>query len=151
MDTPELVKLLADPVLLKSFNALLNDHGGFPSIEGHFTLDDVIANFQKEKRPIMYYVIWTPDTIVFTSRMFLTPKTGYITMVHTHDGYKRRGICSGAFNKIFKYLKEITRWRLDVEQANTAAIACYRKMGFKAADRQLFSDAVTMTLNNKYI
>ena len=149
MDTPELVKLLADPVLLKSFNALLNDHGDYQSTEGHFTLDNVVEDSQQEKRHIVYFVLWTPDIIVFTSRLFLTPKTGFITMVHTHDGYKRRGICSGAFNKIFKYLKEITRWRLDVEQANTAAIACYRKMGFKAADRQLFSDAVTMTLNNK--
>ena len=149
MDTPELVKLLANPVLLKSFNALLNDHGDYQSTEGYFTLDNVIEDSQQEKRRIVYFVIWTPDTIVFTSRLFLTPKTGFITMVHTHDRYKRQGICSGSFKKIFKHLKEITRWRLDVEQANTAAIACYRKMGFKAADRQLFSDAVTMTLNNK--
>ena len=27
MNTPELVQLLENPVLLKSFNALLNDHG----------------------------------------------------------------------------------------------------------------------------
>jgi ribosomal protein S18 acetylase RimI-like enzyme len=146
MDTPELVKLLANPVLLKSFNALLNDHGDYQSIEGHFTLNDVIANFQQEKRPIMYYIIWTPDTIVFTSRMFLTPKTGYITMVHTHDGYKRRGICSGAFNKIFKHFSETTRWKLDVEKGNQAAIACYTKMGFKATAKQPIPYAIVMIL-----
>lgn len=146
MDTPQLEKLLANPVLLKSFNALLNDHGGLPSIEGHFTLDDVIANFQQEKRRIVYYIMWTPDTIVFTSRMFLTPKTGYITMVHTHDGYKRRGICSGAFNKIFKHFSDVTRWKLDVEKGNHPAIACYAKMGFKAAATQPFPDSVVMVL-----
>ena len=146
MDTPQLEKLLANPVLLKSFNALLNDHGDYQSIEGHFTLDDVIANFQQEKRRIVYYIMWTPDTIVFTSRMFLTPKTGYITMVHTHDGYKRRGICSGAFNKIFKHFSDVTRWKLDVEKGNHPAIACYAKMGFKAAGKQPFPDSVVMVL-----
>ena len=146
MDTPELVKLLANPVLLKSFNALLNDHGDYQSNEGYYTLDNVVADFQWEKRSIIYYVIWTPDTIVFTSRLFLTPKTGFITMVHTHDGYKRRGICSGAFKKIFKHLPEIMRWKLDVEKENHAAIACYTKMGFKAAGRQLFADAIIMSL-----
>jgi len=149
MDTPELVKLLANPVLLKSFNALLNDHGDFASTEPHFTLSNVTNDYMFEKRPIMYFLAWTPDTIVFTLRMFLTPKTGYVTMVHTHDGYKRRGICSGAFNKIFKHLPEITKWKLDVESGNTAAIACYEKLGFKAAGRQLFSDAITMTLMRK--
>ena len=67
-------------------------------------------------------------------------------MVHTHDGYKRRGICSGAFKKIFKHLPEIMRWKLDVEKENHAAIACYTKMGFKAAGRQLFADAIIMSL-----
>ena len=146
MDTPELVKLLANPVLLKSFNALLNDHGDYQSNEGYFTLDDVIANFQQEKRRIVYYIMWTPDTIVFTSRMFLTPKTGYITMVHTHDGYKRRGICSGAFTKIFKYFADVSRWKLDVEKENRAAIGCYTKMGFKAVTKQPFPDSVVMAL-----
>jgi ribosomal protein S18 acetylase RimI-like enzyme len=70
-------------------------------------------------------------------------------MVHTHDGYKRRGICSGTFKKIFKHLPEITKWKLDVEKENHAAIACYTKMGFKVAGRQLFADAIIMTLNNK--
>jgi ribosomal protein S18 acetylase RimI-like enzyme len=146
MDTPELVKLLANPVLLKSFNALINDHGGLPSIEGHFTLDDVIANFQQEKRRIMYYIIWTPTTIVFTSRLFLTPKTGFITMVHTHDEYKRRGICSGAFSKIFKHFSDVTRWKLDVEKGNHPAIACYAKMGFKATAKQPIPYAIIMVL-----
>jgi ribosomal protein S18 acetylase RimI-like enzyme len=149
LNTEELVKLLASPVLLKSFNALLNDHGDFASTEPHFTLSNVTNDYMFEKRSIMYFLAWTPDTIVFTLRMFLTPKTGYITMVHTHDGYKRRGICSGAFKKIFKHLPEITKWKLDVESGNTAAIACYEKLGFKAAGRQLFSDAITMTLLRK--
>ena len=146
MNTPELVQLLENPVLLKSFNALLNDHGDFASNEPHFTLSNVTNDYMFEKRPIMYIVAWNPDTIVFTSRMFLMPKTGYITMVHTHDGYKRRGICSGAFKKIFKHLPDITKWKLDVEKENTAAIACYTKLGFKTASRQLFSDAITMAL-----
>ena len=146
MDTPELAALLANPVLLKSFNALLNDHGDYQSIEGHYTLDDVIANFQQEKRRIVYFVIWTPDTIVFTSRMFLTPKTGFITMVHTHDRYKRQGICSGSFKKIFKHLAEITKWKLDVEKGNQAAIGCYTKMGFKVTAKQPIPYAIIMAL-----
>ena len=149
MDTLELVKLLANPVLLKSFNALLNDHGDFASNEPHFTLDDVVEDSQQEKRRIVYYIIWTPDTIVFTSRMFVTPKTGFITMVHTHDGYKQQGICSGAFNKIFKHLAEITKWKLDVEKGNQAAIGCYTKMGFKVIAKQPIPYAITMLLMRK--
>jgi len=146
IDTPELVKLLANPVLLKSFNALLNDHGDFTSNEPHFTLSNVINDFMFEKRKIMYYLIWTADTIIFTSRMFIMPKTVYVTMVHTHDGYKRRGICSGAFKKIFKHLPDITKWKLDVEIKNTAAIACYKKIGFKETLSQPFPDVTVMSL-----
>lgn len=146
MDTPELVKLLANPVLLKSFNNLLNDHGDFASNEGHFTLSNVINDFMFEKRKIMYYLMWTADTIVFTSRIFVMPKTAYITMVHTHDGYKRKGICSGSFKKMFQYFTEATRWKLDVEIGNTAAIACYKKIGFKEIPSQPFPDVVVMAL-----
>ena len=45
MDTQELIQLLGDPVLLNSFNNLLNDHGDFASKEGHFTLSNVINDF----------------------------------------------------------------------------------------------------------
>ena len=147
MDTQELIKLLANPVLLDSFNNLLNDHGDFQSKEGHFSLSNVINDFLFEKRRIVYYLVWTADTIVFTSRIFVMPKTAYITMVHTHDGYKRKGICSGAFKKMFKHFPEVTRWKLDVEHGNTAAIACYTKIGFKATPSQSFPDVVVMALN----
>jgi len=146
MDTQELVKILANPVLLQSFNDLLNDHGDFTSKEGHFTLSNVINDFMFEKRKIMYYLIWTADTIVFTSRMFVMPKTVYVTMVHTHDGYKRKGICSGAFKKMFQHLPEITRWKLDVEIGNTAAVSCYKKIGFKETPSQPFPDVTVMSL-----
>ena len=137
MNTEELVALLTDPVLLKSFNTLLNDHGNYQSIEGHFTLDNVVEDSKQKTQCIVYFVIWTPDTVVFTSRLFMTTKkTCFISMVHTHNTYKRQGICSGSFKKIFKHLKEISRWQLNVEEANIAAIACYRKIGFKAAVMQ---------------
>jgi predicted GNAT family acetyltransferase len=147
MDTQELIQLLGDPVLLNSFNNLLNDHGDFASKEGHFTLSNVINDFMFEKRKIMYYLMWTADTIVFTSRIFIMPKTAYITMVHTHDGYKRKGICSGAFKKMFKHFPDITKWKLDVEKENNAAIACYTKIGFKPTPTQPFLDVVVMALN----
>ena len=149
MNTEELIALLENPVLLKSFNALLNDHGNYQSTEGHFTLNNVLEDSKQEKKRIVYFILWTPDTIVFTSRLFLTAKTGFITMVHTHDTYRRQGICSGSFKKIFKHLNEIIRWRLVVEHANTAAIACYKKMGFKAVVKQPFPDWIIMTLNNR--
>jgi ribosomal protein S18 acetylase RimI-like enzyme len=146
MDTPELVKLLANPILLKSFNDLLNDHGEFTSKESHFTLSNVINDFMFEKRRIVYYLVWTADTIVFTSRMFVMPKTVYVTMVHTNNGYKRKGICSGSFKKMFQYLPDITKWKLDVEHGNTAAIFCYKKIGFKDTPSQPFPDVVVMSL-----
>jgi len=148
MDTHQLSKLLGNPVLLKSFNALVNDHGDFQSNEGYFSLDNVIADFLTEERTIVYYLIWTADKIIFTSRMFCAPENGFITMVHTHDDYKRRGVCSTAFKKIFKHLAEIKCWKLDVEKENKAAIACYRKLGFKPTILQPYSDAVLMSFTS---
>ena len=148
MDTHQLTKLLVDKGLLKSFNALLNDHGDYQSKEGYFSLDNVIADFLTEERTIVYYLIWTAEKIIFTSRMFCDKKKGYITMVHTHDEYKRRGVCSTAFGKIFKHLAEIKRWKLDVEKENVAAIACYRKLGFKPTASQPYEDAVLMAFTS---
>ena len=148
MDTHQLSKLLVDKGLLESFNALLNDHGDYQSKEGYFSLNNVLGDFLTEERMIVYYLIWTADKIIFTSRMFCDKKKGYITMVHTHDEYKRRGVCSTAFNKIFKHLAEIKRWKLDVEKENVAAIACYKKMGFKPTASQPYEDAVLMAFTS---
>jgi ribosomal protein S18 acetylase RimI-like enzyme len=148
MNTNQLAKLLKDPVLLKSFNSLVNDHGNFQSNEGYFSLDNVIADCLTEERTIVYYIIWTDDKIIFTSRMFCAPVEGFITMVHTHDDYKRQGVCSTAFKKIFKHLAEIKRWKLDVEKENKAAIACYQKLGFKPTILQPYADAILMSFTS---
>jgi len=148
MNTNQLAKLLKDPVLLKSFNTLINDHGDFESKEEYFSMDNVIADFLNDERTIVYYIIWTADKIIFTSRMFCAPVEGFITMVHTHDDYKRQGVCSTAFKKIFKHLAEIKRWKLDVEKENKAAIACYRKLGFKPIAGQPYEDAIIMSFTS---
>jgi len=148
MNTNQLAKLLSNRALLISFNSLVNDHGNFQSNEGYFSLDNVIADFLNDERTIMYYIIWTADKIIFTSRMFCAPVEGFITMVHTHDDYKRQGVCSTAFKKIFKHLAEIKHWKLDVEKENKAAIACYQKLGFKPIAGQPYADAILMAFTS---
>ena len=141
-DTPDLIEFLEENKMMDEFERIINNDGPL-----EFTQENILGDYFTDKRNIRYFMIWKKKKIIFTTRMFLPfgkGTTGIITMVHTDKEYRRKGICSSSFKKIFQEYP-VKKWYLELYKDNISAFLAYMKIGFIPTTKQHNPDIICMS------
>lgn len=141
-DTPDLIEFLEQNKMMDEFERIINNDGPL-----EFTQENILGDYFTDKRNIRYFMIWKKKKIIFTTRMFLPfgkGTTGIITMVHTDKEYRRKGICSSSFKKIFQEYP-VKKWYLELYKDNISAFLAYMKIGFIPTTKQHNPDIICMS------
>lgn len=102
----------------------------------------------------VWWVAMCGDTLCAYGGLHLIAGVGYITNVAVAPAFRRRGLASRILHQLQAYCTEQhgTELTLEVRPSNSAALALYRKHGFKEAGRRKNyytnppEDALLMTL-----
>jgi predicted acetyltransferase len=141
-DTPDLIEFLEQNKMMAEFERVINNDGPL-----EFTEENILGDYFTDKRNIRYFMIWKKKKIIFTTRIFLPfgkGTTGIITMVHTDKEYRRKGICSSSFKKIFQEYP-VKKWYLELYKDNISAFLAYMKIGFIPTTKQHNPDIICMS------
>ena len=141
-DTPDLIEFLDENKMMDEFERIINNDGPL-----EFTQENILGDYFTDKRNIRYFMIWKKKKIIFTTRIFLPfgkGTTGIITMVHTDKEYRRKGICSSSFKKIFQEYP-VKKWYLELYKDNISAFLAYMKIGFIPTTKQHNPDIICMS------
>ena len=141
-DTPDLIEFLDENKMMDEFERIINNDGPL-----EFTQENILGDYFTDKRDIRYFMIWKKKKIIFTTRIFLPfgkGTTGIITMVHTDKEYRRKGICSSSFKKIFQEYP-VKKWYLELYKDNISAFLAYMKIGFIPTTKQHNPDIICMS------
>lgn len=141
-DTPDLIEFLEQNKMMDEFERIINNDGPL-----EFTQENILGDYFTDKRNIRYFMIWKKKKIIFTTRIFLPfgkGTTGIITMVHTDKEYRRKGICSSSFKKIFQEYP-VKKWYLELYKDNISAFLAYMKIGFIPTTKQHNPDIICMS------
>jgi len=141
-DTPDLIEFLEQNKMMAEFERVINNDGPL-----EFTQENILGDYFTDKRNIRYFIIWKKKRIIFTARMFLPfgkGTTGIITMVHTDKEYRRKGICTSSFKKIFQEYP-VKKWYLELHKDNISAFLAYMKIGFVPTTKQHNPDIICMS------
>ena len=141
-DTPDLIEFLEQNKMMAEFERIINNDGPL-----EFTQENILGDYFTDKRDIRYFMIWKKKKIIFTTRVLLPfgkGTTGLITMVHTDKNYRRKGICSSSFKKIFQEYP-VKKWYLELFKDNLPAFLAYMKIGFVPTTKQHNPDIICMS------
>ena len=92
---------------------------------------------------VNYFIIYKNNEIISCARLIYknNSKQVYLGMVHTNHKYRNKNICTRTIDKIISITKNIfSKYELEVEEDNIAAIKCYQKNGFKYVKTKKYND-----------